>query len=414
MLAAATPLVPRSTRAPALLRSPERPQLVEAAASLRDVVRRHAPRAGKDRTLAAEVLGALRGPGFFRMAAPRDIGGLAVDPVTEAEVIEELAAADASTAWTAMIGISAVGSLATLCSQRAVKEIFGGQWPAAAGNATVTTQTARRVEGGYTFTGTWSFMSGVRHSDWVFFGARHSGTLTIGVAPTTCLSLTDERQVVGVAGTGSCSVTAQELFVPDHRIIPFPPASRRGGPRHTVMEFSLTPTIGLLAGAARHGLAAVREHVGAVRGAPQRPGDVSGRQHGQRALAELDIKLAAARAYAYQTLTEVWTAAHAGSPPSKDEHVRLMAVMTHLADVAAEITVTAMRLRGDDAAYLSDPLRRNARDVIVAAQHVVLSERNYESYGQMLIGRARDPGTDAGRSSAIRSVPGLEPVGPRP
>jgi hypothetical protein len=31
-------------------------------------------------------------------------------------------------------------------------------------------------------------------------------------------------------------------------------------------------------------------------------------------------------------------------------------------------------------------LQRNARDIAVAAQHYIVSERNYETYGQALIG----------------------------
>jgi hypothetical protein len=41
---------------------------------------------------------------MFSVAVPRAWGGLEIDPVTQIEAIEVLAAADASAAWCAMIG----------------------------------------------------------------------------------------------------------------------------------------------------------------------------------------------------------------------------------------------------------------------------------------------------------------------
>jgi alkylation response protein AidB-like acyl-CoA dehydrogenase len=185
------------------------------------------------------------------MAAPREVGGLAVDPVTEAEVIEAIAAHDASAAWTVMIGASSVSALGYAVAEQGTAGIFGGEWPSAAANAVATTQTAQRVGGGYVFNGKWAFASGIRHATWVAFGARHADSAVVGVAPSSAIALVDDWHVAGLSGTGSCSFTVDGLFVPDHMVSALPPVHRRGGPRHSLIEFQFTPTIGLLSGVAR-------------------------------------------------------------------------------------------------------------------------------------------------------------------
>ncbi len=55
------------------------------------------------RTLAEESVTALEVAGFFAMASPREVGGYDVYPATQVEVFEELASADASSGWVAMI-----------------------------------------------------------------------------------------------------------------------------------------------------------------------------------------------------------------------------------------------------------------------------------------------------------------------
>jgi alkylation response protein AidB-like acyl-CoA dehydrogenase len=366
------------------IRSPERGSLLRGAEAVGDVIRRNAARAESDGTLPPESLQALRGQGFFRMTAPRDVGGLAVDPVTEAEVIEAIAAHDASAAWTVMIGASSVSALGCAASEQLAAEIFVGEWPSTAANAVATTQTAQRVEGGYVFNGTWAFASGIRHATWVVFGARHADGVVIGVAPSSAVTLVDDWHVAGLSGTGSCSFTVDGLFVPDRMAATLPPAHWRGGPRHSLPEFQFTPTIGFLSGVARRSLAEICQQAAAKR-RPYQAGTVAERPYFQHVLAELDVKLSAARGYAYQTLSETWASIVGGTTPSADDRSKLLAVITYLSEVAAEVTTMAMRLGGAGAAYLTNPLQRNARDIAVAAQHYVVSERNFEAYGRALI-----------------------------
>ena len=74
--------------------------LIEAAQRLAPVIREHADEAERERRLAPPVLAALHDAGLLRMCAPQSLGGLEVDPLTRALVIEEISGHDTAAGWT--------------------------------------------------------------------------------------------------------------------------------------------------------------------------------------------------------------------------------------------------------------------------------------------------------------------------
>src|SRR6186997_3242435 len=53
----------------------------------------------RERELPADIVGALHEAGLFRMLLPRSVGGGEVSPSEFVQTLEEIAKADASTAW---------------------------------------------------------------------------------------------------------------------------------------------------------------------------------------------------------------------------------------------------------------------------------------------------------------------------
>jgi indole-3-acetate monooxygenase len=78
--------------------------VLEAARQLAPLVRENAEQIDAARELPKPVFHALADAGIYHMAVPRAVGGLEVDFPTYLQVIEELAKADASTAWTVSQG----------------------------------------------------------------------------------------------------------------------------------------------------------------------------------------------------------------------------------------------------------------------------------------------------------------------
>ncbi|MEU1628507.1 acyl-CoA dehydrogenase family protein [Streptomyces sp. NPDC020096] len=372
-------------------RSPEREQLLASVQRIAEVIQADAPNAERERTLPQDTLTAFRAEGLFKMGAPRELGGLETDPVTQVEVFEAVARLDGSAAWSLMIGAQGVGTLGSTASDEACQEIFGADWPHTAGQIHGRSKV-ERVTGGYVFTGNWSFASGIRHATWVSFDARCPSedapggeAVVIGVAPACEVTVIDDWHVSGLSGSGSCSFSVDGLFVPEHRTYTFPPRQRRGGAKYTLPEFNFSGMIGLMAGIARRSL----DEISALARSKRRPfstGTVADRGYFQHTIGELETELRAARAYSLQLLEELWVTASQGEIASVELRGAFSAAMTHMMEVGVKVTSTALRFGGSGAVYLTNALQRNTRDAAVAAQHITVSEMHYETYGRVLLG----------------------------
>src|SRR5215467_197727 len=74
--------------------------LIEAARRIAPVIREHNQEAERECRLSPPVLAALHEAGLLRMCTPRSLGGLEVDPLTRALVMEEVTAQDSAAGWT--------------------------------------------------------------------------------------------------------------------------------------------------------------------------------------------------------------------------------------------------------------------------------------------------------------------------
>ena len=138
--------------------------LVESAFELTTIVRENLA-AGEERArLVPEVVSALGGAGFFRLYAPREVGGLEVTPATAIAVMEIIASADPAAGWYMANSIPACLIAASL-QERERAELFSepnsyfGNSAAAMGRAIV-------VDGGYELSGEWPVVTGCEDATW--------------------------------------------------------------------------------------------------------------------------------------------------------------------------------------------------------------------------------------------------------
>src|SRR5215216_892133 len=123
-----------------------------------------ADRIERDLAIAEEVLAGLHDRALFRLLLPRALGGAEVEPAVYLAVIEEIAKADASTAW--CLGQACGGSIAAAYLPPDVaRDIFGGARAVVASGPSFG--TAITVEGGYRASGAWGFASGSKHAGWL-------------------------------------------------------------------------------------------------------------------------------------------------------------------------------------------------------------------------------------------------------
>jgi len=118
------------------------------------------------RRLPDEIVKALRDAGMFHIAFPDWVGGADYDPVTAAQVVEELAMGDASASWCVMLAAQ-MGGFVGFFPEDEAKRVFGDRQIAASSARPIGRAQAK--DGGYAVSGRWPFASGSSHADW--FGA---------------------------------------------------------------------------------------------------------------------------------------------------------------------------------------------------------------------------------------------------
>ena len=142
------------------------------------------------------------------------------------EMLEEIAKADASTAW--CVGqCSVVAMTAAYLDADVAHQVFGKPNDIMAWGAIA--HDVQAVPGGYTISARWDFASGSRQANWL--GAhvqvleadgtrrmRPNGTPEIRtiVFPTSSATMYDVWNVIGLSGTGTDSYSVENLFIPDN------------------------------------------------------------------------------------------------------------------------------------------------------------------------------------------------------
>jgi alkylation response protein AidB-like acyl-CoA dehydrogenase len=384
-------------------RIPERDALLKAAAGVAAVVSRNADRAEELRRLPEETVAALDEAGLFSFMRPREVGGVEADPVTQHEVIERIARADASAAWCSFIGAGSSAFAAAMVPDAGFDEIRSAQpagrpWPRFAGVPTPSGR-AQPVAGGYRLSGRWGWASGIHHSDWVFAGGivAKDGTAQpteigmplaqVCVLPRTEVTLEDTWDTMGLRGTGSTHFSCDDVFVPEHRSFPFPsPVAQRGGAlfRLPLLGFFGPAFSGFPQGVGRRALDEVlalalrKTRVG-------HPTTISERGVFRRDVGAADGRLRSASALVRGELGALWQRLHDGVDESAVDSARLLQAFTNNAEAALDVSEMAYRHGGGDALYRTSPLQRSLRDMRTASQHILVGEHNHEALGAALL-----------------------------
>jgi alkylation response protein AidB-like acyl-CoA dehydrogenase len=195
---------------------------VALAEELRPLLARNAVQTERDRRLPEENVKALEASNLFNVMTPKRWGGLGAPLTTSIKTFAELAKGCGSTGWVAMV-INGINWWASRLPDAGQEEIFAkaGIRLCAAGGPT---SKGRPVEGGVRISGKFPFASGCWHASWgglsveIEDDARKIEVVT-AFAPMTELQIEDTWHVAGMRGTGSNTLVADEVFVPDHRVL---------------------------------------------------------------------------------------------------------------------------------------------------------------------------------------------------
>ncbi len=199
-------------------------EAMRRARALVPVLRERAERAEDAREMAKETLADLHRTGLLRFHQPRRWGGMELEFVSLFDIPAEVGRGCASTAWNvANLGVH--HWMLALYDERAQEEVWGKNPDALIASGIAYPQgRGRRADGGFVISGFWNFSSGVDAADWNMLAVTvRDGERVVDhrmcLVPRSDYEIVDDWHVLGMRSTGSKSVRATEVFVPEHRAL---------------------------------------------------------------------------------------------------------------------------------------------------------------------------------------------------
>jgi indole-3-acetate monooxygenase len=371
--------------------------LVDRARALQPLITSEADEIERTRRLTPRVTAALIENELYRALLPRSFGGHEAPLETFMQMQEEIAKADASTAW--CLGQCAVCAMtAAYLEPDAANEIFNTAPGILAWGA--INHEVKAVPGGYMANARWEFASGSRQASWLGSHVRiveADGTprkkkdgapeIRTILFPVTSATMYDVWDVIGLKGTGTDSYSVENLFVPDKfaALRDDPNAVREQGPLYKlttnavfsmgfaatslgVARATLDAAVDLARAKIPQGLSAMRDN-NAVQG-------VIGRS---------EATLRAARAYLYSTAAEVWRDLEAGASVTEAHRIAIRIAATWTIHQSASIVDTAYHMSGATAVFAKNPFERRFRDMHAIAQQIQARDTHYEDAGKAIL-----------------------------
>jgi alkylation response protein AidB-like acyl-CoA dehydrogenase len=374
--------------------------IVAVARDVGPIIAKHAETTERNRRLAPPVIDALRAAGLFRLFTPRAIGGLEIDPVTFARVVEEVSTFDSAAGWAFQVNTGAWWT--SRMSTEGVAELYGDGPDLMMAASFAPPHRAEEVPGGYRITGRGPLASTIHDSRWalmsaiVFDGDRPrltpAGPDFISVVMrTTEVEIIDTWDSLGMRGTDSNDIAANGVFVPDSRVFRFEPDSVPSapfdGPLYRMPALAATyPIIAPVALAIAGG--AIRELREIVTTKVPLGSLKTARDRGavQSAVAEAEAMVRSARLLFYDALARAWDCAVAQRPFTLESKADLMLASTWAVRSATRATDLMHRMGGTNGIYARSRLERHFRDAQTVRHHGFVSDNRLETVGQVYLG----------------------------
>ena len=371
--------------------------LVERARALQPLISREADEIERTRRLTPAVTSALIENGLYRVLLPQSLGGAEAPLEIFMQMQEEIAKADASTAW--CLGQCSVCAMtAAYLDPDAAGEIFNTPPGILAWGAIA--HEVHAVPGGYRASARWDFASGSRQASWLGAHVRvveadgsqrkkPSGAPEIRTIlfPVTSATMYDVWDVIGLKGTGTDSYSVDNLFIPDKfaALRDDPSACREKGPLYKLttnavfgMGFAATAV-----GVARSTLDAAIELARSKQ--PQGLAAMRDNSAVQGLIGRTEATLRAARAYLYATAGEVWRDLARGDPVTEAHRIALRIATTWTIHQSASVVDAAYHMTGATAVFAANPFERRFRDMHTIAQQIQARDTHYEDAGKVIL-----------------------------
>ncbi len=361
---------------------------LEHARALVPALRERAARSEAARSLPRETIEDLHASGVLRILQPRRWGGMELDFVAYVDLAAELARGCASTSWN-QVNLVIHHWLLALFDERAQADVWVRNPEALIAAAIAFPQgQARRVDGGLLISGRWNFSSSVDLAEWNLLAVTVREGEKI-VDHRLCLAhraqyeIVDDWQVMGMRATGSMTVVAKDVFVPEYRTLcmydarggdGFPGARTNPNPLYRI-PMSAIGAHGIGGTAVGNAQAALDYTVAHVK---ERSTSYTGVRMRDFPLVQLRVSAAAAkidmaRLVLRNDCLEGQAIAARNAIPDVQTKLRFKRNMAYAGQLCTEAVDSLHALAGANGIYQSYPMERIFRDAHTLSGHIMLN-----------------------------------------
>ena len=383
-----------------------RTPMLDRVASLRERLREAGDEAQELRHMPAWASKEMAGQGLYRMAAPEELGGENLTAREQIETIEEVSAIDGSVGWIVQIHSETNGLVVRQMDRALCDKVFD-DWDAVVVGGLGTPngpnpgQTARREGDGWRLSYQGAFASGCHNATWAFVispfvvdEATGEGAENSFLVPREDFEIIDTWDSAGMRGSGSHDIRMDGTYVPPEHLLPgraLAPSRQWAGatlrnPCHAVYTKSAV-ALGVCKAAIESfvDLARNKTPFGLATALKDQP------QVHYR-IGEAQATYLAARTFMLETQDAL--EAHLG--PGAAEGGRLepdwevyrpaYLACAHAAQAVRQVVGMINNTAGTTGSRMESPLERQLRDAQQAANHTLISWRNYEDIGKTFVG----------------------------
>jgi alkylation response protein AidB-like acyl-CoA dehydrogenase len=204
-------------------RHPTADELMARARALVPVLQERAQRCEDQRRVPEETIADFAGAGLLRMCQPARYGGYETGWDVLCDIGELLAAADGSQAWLQHIYADHTVLVATFPAP-AQEEVWGKNHGTITSASFDAVGRAKRVDGGFLYSGRHGFSSGIDYASWLICGGWIEEKDGLDgphffLVPKSDVDVIDDWDTMALEGTGSKSFVVTDKFIPAHRFL---------------------------------------------------------------------------------------------------------------------------------------------------------------------------------------------------
>jgi 3-hydroxy-9,10-secoandrosta-1,3,5(10)-triene-9,17-dione monooxygenase len=358
------------------------------ARALVPALRERAALAEKARAMPQETIADLHASGILRSMQPKRWGGMEFDFVAYVDFPLELARGCASTGWN-LANLQIHHWMLAMYGERAQEEVWGPDPEALIASGIAYPQgRGKKADGGFVVSGRWNFSSCVNVADWNMLAVTvRDGERVID--HRMCLlhkseyEVVDDWNVLGMRSTGSMTVVARDVFVPEYKALgmyearggdKFPGAKTNPNPVYRVPLSALgghgigACAVGNAQAALESTIASVKERSTNYTGAKMRDF-----QAVQLRVGAAGAKIDAARLILRNDCFEAQEIANRNVIADPQTKLRFKRNLAYAVGLCTEAVDALHAMAGANGIYEATPLERIFRDAHSLAGHISFS-----------------------------------------